>query len=267
MLQPPFQSNKVPLSAEQAKTIAKCLYLPKKRVEVHVVPLRNHQWALFCCACPFGARQEWLKGRWPPYDLDISRVTDARFDAWRWGSLALAPNIHLFKFPAHQPYTISPTVHDLRVFFLNTMFRQLYLSSAGVGIRSERTGKGENRMTTFHLSKKNFGISPTKTQAYYKCTMCWLDTYEIQGGKSFHTTSGKGSKLKSQLSFFSCKGSLLSGSFLINSSLSAPTKTEKLTAGWDEKTQRSPAGIEPRIFLLWLRMVRTSKTDHFGCAQ
>ena len=36
--------------------------------------------------------------------------------------------------------------------------------------------------------------------------------------------------------------SLLSGSFLINSSLSAPTKIEKLTAGSDEKTQRSPAG-------------------------
>ena len=35
--------------------------------------------------------------------------------------------------------------------------------------------------------------------------------------------------------------SLLSGSFLIKfSSLSAPTKTEELTAGSDEKTQRSP---------------------------
>ena len=45
MLQPPFQSNKVPLSAEPAKTIAKCVYLAKKRVEVHVVthvvPLRS----------------------------------------------------------------------------------------------------------------------------------------------------------------------------------------------------------------------------------
>ena len=38
--------------------------------------------------------------------------------------------------------------------------------------------------------------------------------------------------------------SLLSGSFLIKvSSLSAPTKIEELTAGSDEKTQRSPAGI------------------------
>ena len=37
--------------------------------------------------------------------------------------------------------------------------------------------------------------------------------------------------------------SLLSGSFLIKfSSLSAPTKIEELTAGSDEKTQRSPAG-------------------------
>ena len=34
MLQPPFQSNKVPLSAEPAKTIAKCVYLTKKRVEL-----------------------------------------------------------------------------------------------------------------------------------------------------------------------------------------------------------------------------------------
>ena len=34
MLQPPFQSNKVPLSAEPAKTIAKCVYLAKKRVEL-----------------------------------------------------------------------------------------------------------------------------------------------------------------------------------------------------------------------------------------
>ena len=32
MLQPPFQSNKVPLSAEPAKTVAKCVYLAKKRV-------------------------------------------------------------------------------------------------------------------------------------------------------------------------------------------------------------------------------------------
>ena len=30
--------------------------------------------------------------------------------------------------------------------------------------------------------------------------------------------------------------------FLINSSLSAPTKIEELTAGSEEKTQRSPAG-------------------------
>ena len=37
MLQPPFQSNKVPLSAEPAKTIPKCVYLAKKRVEVQVV--------------------------------------------------------------------------------------------------------------------------------------------------------------------------------------------------------------------------------------
>ena len=51
MLQPPFQSNKVPLSAEPAKTIPKCVYLAKKRVEVHVVPLRS-QWAPFFCACP-----------------------------------------------------------------------------------------------------------------------------------------------------------------------------------------------------------------------
>ena len=37
--------------------------------------------------------------------------------------------------------------------------------------------------------------------------------------------------------------SLLSGSFLIKfSPLSAPTKIEELTAGSDEKTQRSPAG-------------------------
>ena len=37
--------------------------------------------------------------------------------------------------------------------------------------------------------------------------------------------------------------SLLSGSFLIKfSSLSAPKKIEELTAGSDEKTQRSPAG-------------------------
>ena len=43
MLQPPFQSNKVPnpLSAEPAKTIPKCVYFAKKRVEVHVVPLRS----------------------------------------------------------------------------------------------------------------------------------------------------------------------------------------------------------------------------------
>ena len=34
MLQPPFQSNKVSLSAEPAKTIAKCVYLAKKRVEL-----------------------------------------------------------------------------------------------------------------------------------------------------------------------------------------------------------------------------------------
>ena len=33
MLKPPFQSNKVPLSAEPAKTIAKCVYLAKKRAE------------------------------------------------------------------------------------------------------------------------------------------------------------------------------------------------------------------------------------------
>ena len=33
-LQPPFQSNKVPLSAEPANTIAKCVYLAKKRVEL-----------------------------------------------------------------------------------------------------------------------------------------------------------------------------------------------------------------------------------------
>ena len=32
MLQPPFQSNKVPLSAEPAKTM--CVYLAKKRVEL-----------------------------------------------------------------------------------------------------------------------------------------------------------------------------------------------------------------------------------------
>ena len=42
--------------------------------------------------------------------------------------------------------------------------------------------------------------------------------------------------------------SLLSGSFLINSSLSAPTKIEELTAGSDEKnTAQPPPGIEPRI--------------------
>ena len=34
MLQPPFQSNKVPFSAEPAKTIAKCVCLAKKRVEL-----------------------------------------------------------------------------------------------------------------------------------------------------------------------------------------------------------------------------------------
>ena len=37
MLQPPFQSNKVPLPAEPPKTIAKCVYFAKKRLEVHVV--------------------------------------------------------------------------------------------------------------------------------------------------------------------------------------------------------------------------------------
>ena len=41
MPQPPFQRNKVPLSAEPAKTVAKCAYLVKKRVELHVVPLRS----------------------------------------------------------------------------------------------------------------------------------------------------------------------------------------------------------------------------------
>ena len=41
MLQPPFQSNKVPLPAEPPKTIAKCVYFAKKRLEVHVVSLRS----------------------------------------------------------------------------------------------------------------------------------------------------------------------------------------------------------------------------------
>ena len=55
MLQPPFQSNKVPLPAEPPKTIAKCVYFAKKRLEVHVVhhfgPVRS-DWAPFSCACP-----------------------------------------------------------------------------------------------------------------------------------------------------------------------------------------------------------------------
>ena len=41
MLQPPFQSNKVPLPAEPPKTIVKCVYFAKKRLEVHVVSLRS----------------------------------------------------------------------------------------------------------------------------------------------------------------------------------------------------------------------------------
>ena len=38
--------------------------------------------------------------------------------------------------------------------------------------------------------------------------------------------------------------SLLSGSFLINSSLSAPTKIEEQTAGSDEKHSAAPPGID-----------------------
>ena len=52
--------------------------------------------------------------------------------------------------------------------------------------------------------------------------------------------------------------SLLSGSFLIKfSSLSATTKIEELTAGSDEKTQRSPPGIEPRVL-----QILVARSDH-----
>ena len=50
-------------------------------------------------------------------------------------------------------------------------------------------------------------------------------------------------------SFKELVNSLLSGSFLTKfSSLSAPTKIEKLTAGPDEKKHSAaPPGIEPRV--------------------
>ena len=46
-----FRATKFLFLLSQQKTIGKCVYLAKKRVEVHVVPLRN-QWAPFFCACP-----------------------------------------------------------------------------------------------------------------------------------------------------------------------------------------------------------------------
>ena len=91
----------------------------------------------------------------------ISQVMLAPWAIRRGSVSALVQQVFLFKFPAHQPYTISE-------FFLKyDVWTALSLPSSGVGIRNERTGKGEKRMTTLHFSKKNFGISPTKTQAYY----------------------------------------------------------------------------------------------------
>ena len=61
MLQPPFQSNKVPLSAEPAKTIAKCVYLAKnesKCMLYHFGASERH----FSALARFGARQARLKG-------------------------------------------------------------------------------------------------------------------------------------------------------------------------------------------------------------
>ena len=43
MIQPPFQSNTVFLSAKPAKTIAKCVSLARKGLEVHAVLLRSQQ--------------------------------------------------------------------------------------------------------------------------------------------------------------------------------------------------------------------------------
>ena len=46
--------------------------------------------------------------------------------------------------------------------------------------------------------------------------------------------------------------SLLSGSFLINSSLSAPTKIEELTAGSDEKNTAQPHSSRCGFVAQWL---------------
>ena len=132
MLQPPFQSNKVPLPAEPPKTIAKCVYFAKKRLEVHVV---------------YHFRQ--VRSHWPPFFL-------------RLPAPGLAPDRRGSKEGDH------PTIYILLMY----IYIIIYIASDRFEIRSITVGLASARPPPPPPSQKKRTADSTTTRLAFSLRSC-----------------------------------------------------------------------------------------------